>query len=351
MISNYLSLKLKVTSFLLMILVVFIHSYNLNDSSSGVKGYLYLTENFISGGIALVAVPLFFIVSGFLFFFSVTNGRKEIFGKMSKRFYTLLVPFVFWSLFSLLIYLAIQSFPQFDRFFNQTLIKDFTLKELLLKVFIDPFAYQLWFLRDLIVLVIFSPLIYWSIKQLNFIIVIMALIVWFLNSDLIIISNLSFPFFIIGSWLGIRKKYKLDKVPSILTVTFLGLWLLILWLLVFVISFNTDFSHLYIFVKNTGILFGLVAFWGVYDLVYATSEKRFLILLPVLPYTFFLYGFHEPILSIIKKILFLLFGKADFSLLFIYFLAPVLVIVISLFTAHLLKRFIPRLYLIVSGGR
>jgi surface polysaccharide O-acyltransferase-like enzyme len=64
--------KLKVVSFISIVLVIFIHSYNINYSEiqeeSLILRFNFFTQFLISQGISRIAVPIFFAISGYLFF-------------------------------------------------------------------------------------------------------------------------------------------------------------------------------------------------------------------------------------------------------------------------------------------
>ena len=68
--NNELSNKIKNISLILTILVVFLHAYNLEESNSviNINGFI---QNFISYGVCTIAVPLFFMISGYLFFYKI----------------------------------------------------------------------------------------------------------------------------------------------------------------------------------------------------------------------------------------------------------------------------------------
>ena len=87
---NYTSQKIKITSFLLMIMVVFLHSYNLDIKQGSQlvffeKDYNWLIQNFISYGITRIAVPLFFLISGFLFVYSSSFSLEDYKVKVPTR--------------------------------------------------------------------------------------------------------------------------------------------------------------------------------------------------------------------------------------------------------------------------
>ena len=68
---KFLSDKLKVLSFILIILVVYIHANNgfepfYTSDPTANRNYIAFIKNFFSKGIALVAVPLFFLLSLFI---------------------------------------------------------------------------------------------------------------------------------------------------------------------------------------------------------------------------------------------------------------------------------------------
>lgn len=71
--------------------------------------FFYNIEYFISEIIACVAVPLFFLISGFLFFYRLRGFNHAVYlSKLRKRFWSLFVPYLFWSFFAVFVTLAIQ---------------------------------------------------------------------------------------------------------------------------------------------------------------------------------------------------------------------------------------------------
>lgn len=102
------------------------------------------------------------------------------------------------------MYYILQTIPISKPFFSKELIKDYTTLKCLKVIFLDLIPYQLWFIRDLIVLVFLSPLIFWLIKTFKCLILCLLLITWLLKFDFFILSNESLLFFIIGAFLRIE---------------------------------------------------------------------------------------------------------------------------------------------------
>lgn len=86
--TEYLSKKIKFFSFWLIVGVVILHSVvqNNNTVSSAI-------QRFISYNLCQVCVPVFFIISGYLFFLNVKE-INSIFIKMGKKIKTLLLPYI-----------------------------------------------------------------------------------------------------------------------------------------------------------------------------------------------------------------------------------------------------------------
>ena len=171
MLDQVTSLRLNLLRFPLIVGVVFIHNYSSNVTTF--QGVIGTTENnfivdfvrdLISGGIAGIAAPIFFIMSGYLFFINYDGTLNQFISKVTVRLRTLFVPFMFWNLAVLLLIAVGQYLPQTKGFFNAG---NFPVREYGIFDYINsiigitraPISYQFWFIRDLFVLVLISPLL------------------------------------------------------------------------------------------------------------------------------------------------------------------------------------------------
>jgi len=127
----------------------------------------------------------------------------------------------------------------------------------------------------------------------------------------------------------------------------LSLWLLIELLTTYLLTFGVaDFS--FDVLINFGIVIGIPAVWSLYDY---TNPKRIAKYSPVFGYSFMIFVFHEPLLTILKKGLFFLTGKTNLSFLLIYLVAPLLSICICMWVRIILLKGTPRFYSFTTGGR
>jgi len=352
---NTTSEKIRVVSFLAIILVVFLHSYNLDFAEETAarlpgKSWNWFVQDLISYGFTRVAVPIFFIFSGFWFFYSKEHASVNFIGKITKRVRTLLVPFLFWSLFGIGLYFVLQSLPQFHKFFSKELVKDYTLQMWLLKIFIEPIPYQLWFIRDLMVLVLISPLIYLMIKYFGKFFIVILFIPWFCDFNSFHNSIEAILFFTIGSYIAIY-------MPDILAVNFksktkyfIPLWIFMVVAKTCMSLFNIQYDLIAVFSK-IGIIIGIFSFWGLYDTVIRDNISIRQLFLKLSSMTFFVFASHEPIMTMVKKLFYLILGNSEAKSMIVYVAAPITTIITAMFCAIVLKKYAGGFYKIITGGR
>lgn len=343
--NQYLSDKIKILSFFSIILVLYIHS-GFHDYSHEILGmpFNHYLQNFISEMIGRCAVPLFFTISGYLFFMKVEKGINSIFTKMKKRVRTLLIPYVVAALFFPLFFLLIQIIPGTDKFINGGV--DFSGKsiwEIIVSVFFDngggsPMAFQLWFLRDLIMIVAISPIIYFVSKYIHPIIIIVILIA-------LSVTFFEIRFFYSLFWFVLGSLF-LDKFPKV------SWWIHFAFLALCLIELFVE-GPLWNYFKIPIVAVGLVSIWNLYDVIVGGnfSLKNYPKLTLFCGFTFFIYLFHEPVLNIIRKVLVIPFGHNSFSFAFSYLLSPWVFVSIAIPVGIMLKKYLPCVYSFCTGNR
>jgi peptidoglycan/LPS O-acetylase OafA/YrhL len=346
------SYKIAVLRFLAVILVVFWHANNLTfhyDGKTYVAGQWMVTavETFISGGLVRISTPLLFALSGYLFFRNF-DGRNFVgwFSiKLRTRIQTLFVPYLLWSAWGLLAVFLMQQVPWVRPFFTTTLVTDFTPAQWLDKLLLNPFPYQLWFIRDLMAYVVLTPMIYPCLRWGGVLLPVLFVSLWLGEIPLNFVSTEGLCFYIIGAWLAQdqrpRLRFQWPPLPALL----LCLWLLIC-AAVAIQAVSTDpISN---WLRNLGIVCGCAGIWLNYDTFLKKYELR---LDDWGRHAFFLFVAQEPLLTVLKKTLLKCLGTSGGALLAAYFIAPVAAIAIVLLVAVVLHRHLPRFYSFVSGHR
>ncbi len=342
--SEYLSKKLRVLSFVSILAVVFWHGYMMPQPMSRYI-YFYLFQNIVTSALLRFSVPLFFIISGFLFFYKPFSYSD----RLRKRVKTLLIPYILWSFIGAVFIYSLQLFPVIDAKMNTHW--EFTFIDFLKHITINPVQYQFWFLRDLMALALLSPLIYKLSNKYHLFILLLLFMWWlykgetssFLRAD-------SLFFFFAGSVISLKFRHLSEfrfRVDLVVTLT-------VLWVLS---SIYTGFSQTYpevvppVFgLYQFAILCGLLSVWGLYDLFAGCNWSVRLQNSNVIHSTFFLFCFQEPFLTILKKTGMTLVGSNP-GYIGLYFFNTTFVCIFSLLLFLWLNNTFNRVLFSLIGGR
>ena len=303
-------------------------------------------------GVARVGVPLFFLISGFLFFYSTSSrggfGVATYRRKLIRRTKTLVCPFIFWNLAIVAFYAMAQMFLPSLMSGNTKPVADFSFLDWL-SCFYDfqgsgcPVNVPLWFVRDLIILVVVSPVLYFLIHRFSVIPVAIAFVLWLLFGKHTNIYVGVF-FFSAGAWFGIKgidfvslfKKYH-----GYATLVFLPAMASGVSLLFFEVEWGVYFQKL-------GIMAGMVACVGWTAVL---VENGRMLSKPILEdSSFLIYAYHNlPMLCLSKIIVKNLHPDSSIELIVIFILLPILIAAFGVVIYRILKKLFGRYSIFVCG--
>lgn len=342
---KYLSNKIRNIQFIAIILVVLQHSFFIKEKD-------YFSDNFeinnfiqyfFSTGLSKISVPIFFIISGYLFFFDFRNSLNSYMVKYKKRIKTLLIPYIFFSIFWFLLIYTVKIFIKDENMTFNNILKDLFGS--------NPIAYQLWFIRDLIFLIMASPLIFYGISNSKGYILILFFLLWFFLPVYELWERLreSLFFFSFGAMISIigQRKTNIEiKLWNVILIT--TIWILVLIVKSIYNICYSDGDYLNHILSKSSICLGIVSIWGAYDFI---KQNRFLSVYS--PYTFIIYLLHAPIMIIlVQKIIFkILIIHNEITYIINYFASTIITICLCILLGFLLKKHIPNLYSIITGNR
>lgn len=350
--TQYLSDKLRVLSLISIIFVLYIHSRFQPNEIMGMAYYDKI-QLFTSEMIGRCAVPLFYLISGYLFFMKVPDGVKSIGRKIRKRIKSLLIPYFIGCVFFVIFYSFVALLPWTSNLINSSssimplFQKPYSI--ILISIFYDggtgyPCAFQLWFLRDLILIVATSPLWYLCLKHLKWGFVAVVFVLTYF--DVPHVPFYSLFWFVLG---GQLTKVKIEMGGNGRTkVAIFGLFL---FLIISIIQlFFPDIIN-WSLLRIPIILLGIA--WGLYDVVlgkdFSLSRHQWLGI--ACQFTFFIYLFHEPTLNIVRKLIVVMLSKNELGYLTSYLLSPWIFTVCAVFAGLLFRKYLPRVYNVCTGGR
>lgn len=334
---KYISYKIKNISFLLTILVVILHAYNL-ELNPDINTISFI-QKFISHGIATVAVPIFFMISGFLFFYNFESSVENWIKKYKSRFKSLFIPYFIWCTLWMIILYSIQLIPMLKGFFSNMILSEFSFQEILKYTYKYPIPFQLWYINALIECVIISPLIYYIIKKTGYVSGPILVILWFFN-----IIDYPIALFSIGCFLSINNISFNKSVSKLKYITVLLLFVIATIMKTYLSYY--DFSYIGI-LGNVVILLGVISIWMAYDQYSDKLDRVF----DITKYGIFIYFLHEPLQSFIIRVLLKIFSNLKIGSIIIYIISPVITISICLVIAVFLNRYMNKTYKVLTGGR
>ena len=347
-ISPYSSTKITVLSSLMILLVVYVHSYYLEAEALPMA---QLVQN-IGRVLTAAAVPLFYAISGYLFFRGV--GRTAECGpKMKKRVRTLVAPFVIWNIIFILWYVLLHFTPGISAYVNSDILSAIQWTHPLSTLqflFIEPAGFHLWFLRDLILFVAISPVLYLLLRRTSW----LGLLILFFATGWI--QRFWLTFFALGGIIALH--YSLEAVDRFfnarLVVSCLLGYLVMGFIGVLMLTEDTLWGE---YLAQLAAFCGVAMIWKSYDYVYhfvVTRERicaRIKVCAPLLGYSFFIYLFHEPTFNIIKKLGLKVLGIHEWSLILLYLINPLIMCGLAIIVAKAIQRYLPKTYSLLTGGR
>ena len=358
-----LSETINVLRFPLAVGIVFIHNQMDSIQIQG-GGYNYSlipavqwSVNLFSQVLPRIGVPLFFLFSGYLFFRSGIFSKDVYKEKLQRRSRSLLVPYLFWNFVGFLILLT-QLHPLFIRFFPlyenahidiSTFLSCFWGFSLIDASGADsPIDGPLWYVRDLMILCLTTPIIHWCIKKMKWPFIVVLGAIWFFTLG----SYIGLPhmchqgvfFFPLGAYFAINKKnfvewVRTNKITKCLA--YIAPVLLIADLIVY-----PKFTWLH----QCWILTGMVC--ALYFVSLLTEkgklkENKFLT-----DANFFVFCLHYLLINkFMKMCVMFLHPTSSVSILVLYFGIPVVIIFFCLGIFKLLNKYTPSFLKVINGGR
>lgn len=336
--------------FVLIAAVVFGHAYQVSPWEPYQGNYSLFVYIFIR---IFQRMPILVLFSGFLFFRSGFSAR--IYGKKLKsRFRSLLVPYLFWNAAAVLFYLVLQIFCTYKGItFNAKPILQYNGQDWLQAFGFSkdvPMAQQFWFIRNLMILMILSPLFYLLVRYLKFFGVVVSALPWFLVkyigvSSIWGVEFYSIFFFTLGAWFAMRKKnFVLTLMPH-------WIWAGVLFLIMAVWN-AYDYVHGKAFGdinSKIGFILSLIAIVGGTGYLIASGKLK--VNIALCQSSFFIFALHMIPLRYLCMFLRTVIPSSGWGFLFIHLFSVTVVILFCIGVYKLLHRYTPRFLAFITGGR
>lgn len=363
-----LSQKFRFFTFVCIALLAYVHGYNLNDTYlapfSTVEEQLSFTtffEYFVANGLLRFRIPMLFIISGYLY---ATYDHRPYRQQVKNRFRTLIVPYFIWSALGLLFTFLLQQFPytanvvyasQLDQLGQNIPYTEIGWVGMLERLILAPISYQLWFILALFFFNLLYPAIRWMVIKIPYIWLPFTFILFFVtivNAPFLDFRGLFF--FSLGVWIQ-KRNFSIETEPKwfslgLALILFVGL-AIVKTFMAFELEPNVWASRIpLIIIYQLSVLAGIMAMWFGADRVikWFTQKEWFNY---ASGFSFFIFGMHVPLLPYVMKWALMNTSMIPYYRLLCYLVIPFLTLCFCIWLGSVLRRFAPRVYAVMTGGR
>jgi len=350
-LSSNLSRAFCTAKLLAILLVIAVHNRSVGKIADfELINLNYFLQESLLNGVGRVAVPFFAFASGLFFFKDYENISSWING-LKKRVRTLLIPYLLCSLLIYLSFLAKQILYGYLSQGNLSL----SVSGIINDIIIHPRSIQFWFLRDLMILFLISPLVSIFVRRFSYLSIIILFALWLFEirvfpivSGWYLININTLFFFALGSFF-VPRISRLERLISIETKYAFMFLVLYIGLIIFRVYLDPSFDLWYEkqFTEYSLALQKIIILLGVILLIYFSSKLNSKKVLFISGFTFFVYLLHtEPIWSIVGRLTAAIIEQ-QYTFYFNFVFVTLFVFVLGV----ILERYFPTIYELITGRR
>lgn len=334
------SQKIKLLSLVLSFAVILIHVTNLLVYGI-TSGPLYWIETAIQYA-SDYAVPVFFGISGYLFFRNCSP--VTLYPKMRRRVRTLLVPYIIWGLFYTMVVAGMRYVPVIGRYINS----DSDFVGAMLDIMVFGRHTHLWYIRNLMVYVALSPVVYAMLRRKGICLAYVAVVLAALGfgglaGGLANVAQYSL-YYLLGGWMA-TYHCAAAEMPYGAGHVRVCAGLLLLSVPLSLYAGLNGWTGVRAFMMLCAVPLIWVAADGLRRADIASKTVKLLS-----SSTFFIYVCHVFVLECVEKVIFMLLPHGELGAAVDYLIAPVVSMAVLVVVIRVLRRF-PRLWSVINGGR
>lgn len=335
--------------FPIVVMIVMLHCYSVAlDKSVCQEGFFRAVYPFALW-LGETGVPLAFFISGYLFFVSQKTYKE----KLKSRFHSLFVPYVFWNSLILLVYVVLMWLGHPLEIARKS-IADYTWLDYLNAYWIRgkiqggngvPLLCPYWFIRNLMILCVISPIIYYGIKKAWYL-VLLLLTAWWVSIPHNAMIPSSLLFFSLGATFSIHRQNLLVLLSRYSQV------LLIAWVIVSFLDILLHWFYLegaFYFHRGSIVLSIFVMIWLAVRFTQGIVSDRMAFLSQS---SFWVFTVHYPIVVFLRKSTLLVFNTSSAMVqMGMYSLFVFIVLALGFITYFVMHKTYPRFVRFATGNR
>lgn len=293
----------------------------------------------------MVAVPLFFVISGATFFRDY--NPKNYFGKVTNRLKSLAVPYFFWNCLISAMYIIIYTTPikHILGASNEFLL---TGRYLFEAIFLHKRIPAFWFIYNLMVFVVAAPIMdFFLLRKWRAVVFFVFLLFLPVFAEEVMrqygLWATAPVFYFVGCMIG---KYRFDYFSRVSKSAVLPCAVITVMCVALLLCNATEVIHIGVVVRQMVIVIFSLAFWSVMDFFCVNCHVS-----ECMNHNFLIYAMHPFIQALIVKVLVKILPYTGWAAWIVYIVAAVTTIVFIVLFGQVTRKRFPRLYYLMSGGR
>lgn len=333
-------------SFGFSLLVIWVHSYNAELYLSGMPqmAVIYRLQHNIGDGIGQIAVPGFFMISGYLFYRDFTWSKLG--EKWNRRIRSILVPYILWNFLYYIGYVIGSRLPWMTDVVGKGMIP-FQLSVLVDAVIHYTYNYVFWYLFQLILLIMLAPILYpilrywWSRTG-------MLVVLWWLmitGKELPFLNVDALIYYVSASAFALTKRVWVEEKKGSQTnersYVLCGFGLMVVAAIIYQTGLRRAWIPCFVLCR----LLAVIGLWMAIPGCRLPKARNFM------GHNFFLYGVHFAFVRFINKAGTRILPAVPAVPLLLYIFMPILILGIATVLGSLLRRYLPVIWMLLNGGR
>ena len=361
----FLRSKINLYYFICMVALLLVHNYNYAPfiiTPSTRATIPFSLTNFVellfSNSLLRFRMGLLMAISGYLMANSKMIPYTDLIIKKTK---SLLIPYVIVSIIGLIITFILETaiFGWHNTGSSAMIGKsiwNFTVKDFVTYLFVTPVSFQLWYLKTIFMMAMLSPVIRLVLQKFPLPALAFVFVIWlftnYLDGET---RDRAFIFYGFGYYLRLYNKDILQPVkglnPYLALVIFISISLFRATMAFYTPSYSDYLKYILTITYKLNEIFSLYAIWfclpnAIKAILNNTFYQKYC------GCSFFLYAFHAPFINYVSQ---WLRWKGAYEIQgshgVLYILLPAFVLILIMALNRLAKQYLPRVFLLVSGGR